>query len=72
MLSLIEYYAPLEVLLDALNPIDTITDLIYVVRFIFEHMILRRPEPVLPPHKIRRLSSVRSSTASLPLERILT
>jgi hypothetical protein len=35
-------------------------------------MILRRPEPVQPPHKIRRLSSVRSSTASLPMRRTET
>ncbi|GBC09422.1 hypothetical protein RclHR1_08850005 [Rhizophagus clarus] len=65
-------YTALEVLLDALNPIDTITDLVYVVGFIFVHMILRRAEPVQPPHKIRRLSSVRSSTASLPMRRTET
>ncbi|EXX70998.1 uncharacterized protein OCT59_010696 [Rhizophagus irregularis] len=65
-------YTALEVLLDALNPIDTITDLVYVVGFIFVHMLLRRPEPVQPPHKIRRLSSVRSSTVSLPMRRTET
>ncbi|RIA95343.1 organic solute transporter Ostalpha-domain-containing protein [Glomus cerebriforme] len=62
-------YTTLEVLLDALNPIDTINDLIYVVGFIFVHIILRRPEPVQPSHKVRRLSSVRSSSISLPMRR---
>jgi hypothetical protein len=58
-------YTTLEVLLDALNPIDTVIDLIYVVRFIFEHMIMRKPEPRPPSHEVRRLSSIRSSTISL-------
>ena len=64
-------YTTLEVLLDALNPVDTINDLIYVVGFIFVHMIMRRPEPVQPPHKVRRLSMVRSSN-SLPMKRVGT
>ena len=32
-------------------------------------MIMRKPEPIQPPHKVRRFSSIRSSTVSLPLKR---
>ncbi|CAG8488739.1 1298_t:CDS:10 [Acaulospora morrowiae] len=36
-------------LLDAINPYDVIKDFIYVVRFIFEHVLLGGPEPKVAP-----------------------
>ncbi|CAI2163093.1 5910_t:CDS:2 [Funneliformis geosporum] len=60
-------YTTLEVLLDALNPFDTIMDLIYVINFIFKHMIMRRPEPAPPHHEVKRLSNLRSESDFVPM-----